>query len=175
MALVQNSSGEKQQNWDFPGGPEIKNLPCGDRKEGRREREGHSERQRKKKGGRQGKRERDGGGGRKEERDEAERKGGKDRVRERRGERGRKEGPERERRWEGESQDTEGERARQDTREGEMQKNPASGAGTRVQFLVEELRSACLGAAKPTDHSSRVPVPQGETPHVAGETPRATA
>ena len=52
-------SGEKQQNWDFPGGPEIKNLPCGDRKEGRREREGHSERQRKKKGGRQGKRERD--------------------------------------------------------------------------------------------------------------------
>ena len=67
MALVQNSSGEKQQNWDFPGGPEIKNLPCGDRKEGRREREGHSERQRKKKGGRQGKRERDGGGGRKEQ------------------------------------------------------------------------------------------------------------
>ena len=151
------------------------------RREGEKERAIVRDRERKREGDRA--RERDGGGGRKEERDEAERKGGKDRVRERRGERGRKEGPERERRREGESQDTEGERARQDTREGENQKNPADGAGTRVQFLVQE-DPTCQRALSPCTTPTEAQVPRarlrnkripamGSPRTTAGEWPRS--
>lgn len=45
--------------------------------------------------------------------------------------------------------------------------------GDTVQFLVEELRSLCLRAVKPTHHSSRLPAPQGQTPNDAGEAPGA--
>ena len=66
----------------------------------------------------------------------------------------------------------EGRRDRDRSRERERERERWQ-CGDTVQFLVEELRSPCLGASKPTRHSSRLPAPQGQSPHDAGEAPGA--